>query len=203
MGNTETYTVILDAFWLDQTEVTNTQYEQCVVAGVCNQSAYANDNNYNGAEKPVIGVSWFDAVDYCKWVGGRLPTDAEWEYAARGPERLMYPWGNTWQANLANCNEDVCRDGYSLTAPVGSFPGGSSWVGALDMSGNAWEWVKDWYGELPSGEQVNPVGPMSGDIRIVRGGSWYHIERYLRSTYRMAYAPSFNLEMHGFRCVEE
>jgi serine/threonine-protein kinase len=181
MGSTEgnadeqpVHTVALDAFWLDQTEVTNAQYQTCVTAGACDPSSYADESNFNAADQPVVGVSWFDVVDYCTWVGGRLPTEAEWEYAARGPEGFVYPWGDSWQPGLANCDEDDCEDGFEYTAPVGSFYQGASWVGALDMVGNVWEWVADWYDAdyYARSPRENPTGPEDGAYRVLRGGSW-------------------------------
>ncbi len=194
--------VTLDAFWMDRTEITNAQYEQCVVAEVCDVSAHKSDNRYNGAMQPVVGISWHDAEAYCAWVGGRLPTEAEWEYAARGPESLTYPWGNEWQPGLANCWEVDCQDGYEYTAPVGSFPAGASWVGALDMAGNVREWVMDWYGNYPSEQQVNPTGPTSGEYRVLRGGSWANPLAFNRCSYRVGYDPGFRYNNRGFRCVQ-
>jgi len=194
--------VYLDAFWLDRMEVTNAQYAGCVAAGACEALYYADDSRYNGASYPVVGVSWHDAVAYCEWAGGRLPTEAEWEYAARGPEGRIYPWGDAWERGLANCAESLCADGYERTAPVGSFPAGASWVGALDLAGNVWEWVADWYGEYPSGRQVNPTGPTSGQLRVLRGGSWRSVNgRYLRGAYRLRYEPANTVNYVGFRCV--
>lgn len=194
------HTVALDGFWLDRTEVTNAQYQKCVTAGTCAASDYANDNRYNGATQPVVGVSWHDAVAYCEWAGGWLPTEAEWEYAARGPEELVYPWGNDWREKVANCSESYCKDGYKYAAPVGSFPQGASWVGALDLAGNVWEWVADWYGAYPSGRQVNPTGPVSGDYKGVRGGSWYDNRYYARGAYRSNHYPDLRDSHLGFRC---
>ncbi|MCA9712820.1 MAG: formylglycine-generating enzyme family protein, partial [Myxococcales bacterium] len=124
--------VALDGFWLDRTEVTNFQYGRCVADGDCRESSYADDADWNGRQQPVVGVSWDDAVAYCAWAGGQLPTEAQWEYAARGPESLKYPWGND--------APDETLLNYSLsvggTTEVGSYPAGASWVGALDMAGN-------------------------------------------------------------------
>ena len=113
--------------------------------GKCDASRNADNADYNGVRHLVVGVSGEDSKDYCSWAGARLPTEAEWEYAARGPENRVYPWGDNWQEKMANCNEDMCKDGYTHTAPVGSFPAGASWCQAQDMAGNVWEWVADWY----------------------------------------------------------
>jgi len=194
-------TVALDGFWIDRTEVTNVQYQGCVAARVCNASFYANNNDTNGDTQPVVGVSWQDAVAYCTWVGGRLPTEAEWEYAARGPESLTYPWGNDWRIGLANCDEDDCQDGYETTAPVGIFPENASWVGALDMAGNVWEWVADWYGDYPSERQENPTGPANGIYRVLRGGSWASSAEMTRCSFRDKMAPGTWYNDRGFRCA--
>ena len=208
MGSTEGYdaeepvhAVVLNGFWLDRTEVTNAQYQKCVTAGDCEVSGYASNSDYNGVAQPVVGVSWHDAVAYCKWAEARLPTEAEWEYAARGPEGLIYPWGNTWDCARGNFNTDCGSDSYALTAPVGSFPEGTSWVGALDLAGNVWEWVADWYGSYSSGRQVNPAGPQSGTARVLRGGSWGSSENYARCANRLWYTPTGTGNGYrGFRC---
>ena len=194
------HTVALAAFWIDQTEVTNAQYQRCVAAGVCQPSRYTADNDYNGAKQPVVGVSWDDAVTYATWVGGRLPTEAEWEYAARGPEGLTYPWGNEWDCARGNFNENC--DTHAYTAPVGSFPEGASWVGALDMAGNLREWVVDWYGEYPSEKRVNPTGPASGTYRVLRGGAFFDDQSAARCAYRYRYFPPYSTGTYnGFRVV--
>ena len=132
--------VTLDAFWLDQTEVTNGQYERCVADGEC-RANYDYGSDFTGENQPVVGVSWDDAADYCAWAGGQLPTEAQWEYAARGPESLTYPWGDSApDLTLLNYDWNVGR-----TTDVGSYPAGASWVGVLDMAGNVYEWVADWY----------------------------------------------------------
>jgi serine/threonine-protein kinase len=204
------HTVALDGFWIDRTEVTNAQYQKCVTAGRCDPSDYVSDSGFNGANQPVVGVSWHDAVAYCEWAGGRLPTEAEWEYAARGPEGLTYPWGNRFDGARLNFCDRSCssswmvwkaNDGYEYTAPVGSYPDGASWIGALDLSGNVWEWVADWYGTYPSGRQVNPTGPQSGDYRVLRGGSWGNVEDHTRGADRFRNTPSNTYYIfYGFRC---
>jgi formylglycine-generating enzyme required for sulfatase activity len=204
------HTVALDGFWLDRTEVTNAQYGKCVTADKCDPSYYSGDSRFNGDDQPVVGVSWHDAVAYCEWAGGRLPTEAEWEYAARGPEALTYPWGNTFDGTRLNFCDKNCtydwaeksvNDSYEFTAPVGSYPDGASWTGALDLAGNVWEWVADWYGSYPSGRQVNPTGPQSGEYRVLRGGSWYSYEYLTRGAYRDWYAPADTRnDIFGFRC---
>jgi len=210
MGSTEdsneqpVHTVALDGFWIDRTEVTNGQYQRCVEAGDCDppaesdsstRDAYYSNSAYD--DYPVIYVSWHQAADYCAWAGGRLPTEAEWEYAAQGPDGLIYPWGDgSPDDTLLNYGENV-----GDTTEVGSYPNGASWCGALDMAGNVWEWVADWYGDYPSGRQVNPAGPSSGEFRVLRGGSWSSGAYYARSASRGRNLPDLRGNYYGFRCA--
>ncbi|MBN1152925.1 MAG: SUMF1/EgtB/PvdO family nonheme iron enzyme [Dehalococcoidia bacterium] len=204
--------VTLDAFWLDQTEVTMAQFQRCVEAGACDRLSYADDDRFNGASQPVVGVYWDQAVAYCEWVGGRLPTEAEWEYAARGPEGQRYPWGEGIDGTRLNFCDRNCGeswadatedDGYGFTAPVGSYPAGVSWVGALDMAGNVWEYAGDYFGTYPSGRQINPKGPESGVLRVLRGGSWQGRGELATGTARVSDAPVPRLDTIGFRCAGE
>ncbi len=195
--------VTLDAFWLDQTEVTNAEYDPCAAAGVCSASDFADDRQLNGDTQPVAGVSWFDADAYCAWVGARLATEAEWEYAARGPEEYAYPWGNEALPGYANCANEWCGDQFPATAPVGSFPQGASWVGALDLSGNVWEWINDWYaaGYYGVSPEQNPSGPAEGTTKVIRGGSWQYNLANIRATMRGAAYPAARSQYLGFRCA--
>jgi formylglycine-generating enzyme required for sulfatase activity len=210
------HTVALDGFWIDRTEVTNGQYVQCVQAGVCDPPAetgsYTRDSYYGDSAHdhyPVIWVTRDQAAGYCAWAGGRLPTEAEWEYAARGPEGRLFPWGNEFDGTLVNycdvgcdgVNDETVDDGYPDTAPVGSFPAGASWCGALDLAGNVREWVADWFGYYPSEGQVNPTGPSLGDSCIPRGGSWYDTPDDVRSANRGENSPDYVRHKVGFRCA--
>ncbi|MCP4542197.1 MAG: formylglycine-generating enzyme family protein [Chloroflexi bacterium] len=197
------HTVTLDGFWLDRTEVTNAQYARCVQDESCRESRLADDPTYNGADYPVAGIPWQDAAVYCTWAGGRLPAEAEWEYAARGTTGYIYPWGDAFDCAGGNLSDDLtqCDDGYAHTAPVGSFPGGSSWSGALDMTGNVWEWVADKYGGYVPTAQTNPTGPVEGDRHILRGGSWGYGQNGVRAAYRYLVPPSADYLGVGFRCV--
>jgi formylglycine-generating enzyme required for sulfatase activity len=203
--------VYLDHFWIDKTEISNAQYQLCVEAGVCTPP-HAQPTIFREAPLPVVGVDWEQAATYCRWVGGRLPTEAEWEKAARGLDGRLYPWGNEFDRERLNYCDVNCAadwrdfggdDGYSYTAPVGSFPAGASPYGALDMSGNVWEWVVDWYDPqaYTHAPDKNPTGPASGLQRVIRGGSWYYQGRNLRVVNRHKDVPTSSYDNIGFRCV--
>jgi formylglycine-generating enzyme required for sulfatase activity len=199
--------VTLNGFWLDRTEVTNAQYAACVVDGVCSppddSSSGTRDSYYGNpayANHPVIYVSWEGAAAFAAWAGGRLPTEAEWEYAARGPEAPTWPWGDEPPTcellNYLGCVGD--------TSEAGSYPGGASWIEALDMAGNVWEWVNDrydgdYYANSPT---VNPPGPDAGDLRVVRGGSWLNDDQGTRAAYRTTTTRTAGTDLIGFRVAE-
>ncbi len=209
--------VVLDRFWLDRTEVTNAQYRRCVEAGACGpprrsdsdtRTAYYGDSAYD--EYPVIHVTWSQADAYCRWAGGRLPTEAEWEYAARGPEGRRYPWGEQYDGTRLNSCDANCAyewadgsfdDGHGDTAPVGSYPGGASWCGALDLVGNVWEWMADRFGEYPTERQVNPTGPSSGTDRALRGDAADGTRSVSRAAARHGMEPGRSYKYTGFRCA--
>jgi len=206
------HTVTLDSFWIDKYEVTNAQYRKCVEDGDCLEPGCWGNSDFNAADQPAVCVNWIDAQGYCDWVGAQLPTEAEWEYAARGPQRNTYPWGDTFDGEQLNFCDDSCseehknpewNDGYELTAPVGSFEAGTSWLGALDMAGNVFEWVNDWYQEdyYAVSPQSNPPGPGTGDSKVLRGGSWNSRVYYVASASRRWYRPRENYSDLGFRCV--
>jgi formylglycine-generating enzyme required for sulfatase activity len=204
------HTVVLSAFWIDRTEVTNAQYRRCVQADSCTPPSYWADERLNDDAQPVVGVSWNDAGDYCRWVGARLPTEAEWEYAARGPQRRIFPWGDDFDAQRVNYCDASCEkdwadrrrsDGYARTAPVGSFANGVSWSGALDMAGNAWEWVADGYGTYRAETQIDPTGPEDRAKRVLRGGSWDNPPFDVRSAVRGRAEPGERQPNYGFRCT--
>ena len=165
------HTVHLDAFWIDQTEVTNAMYEKCVQAGSCNQptkTLYFSDPNY--ANHPVAWVTWIYADAYCAWADRRLPSEAEWEKAAgwdeKNQKKNVYPWGNESDCQFANIG--ACVSGFTA---VGSYENGQSPYGAYDMAGNVVEWVADWYdsGYYAISPYSNPLGPSSGSARVARG----------------------------------
>ena len=208
--------VYLDAYWIDRTEVTNAQYRAFV-----EETGHRTPTECDWGEPtygqggmeshPVVCVSWEDATAYCQWAGGRLPTEAEWEKAARGTDGREYPWGDTFDGTKLNYCDANCElehkdtgfdDGYVRTAPVGSFPEGVSPYGVLDLAGNVWEWVADWfaadyYGGSP---ERNPTGPEAGDFRVARGGSWNHDSLGGRSALRFRDDPDLRFDEVGFRC---
>jgi len=197
--------VFLDSFWIDQTEITTGMYARCVNDGKCalpGSKASLTRPNYYGEDKynnyPVIFVDWNMAKIYCDWAGRRLPTEAEWEKAARGTEAFVYPWGNAMpDKNLLNY-KDVNGD----TTEVGMYPKGASPYGALDMAGNVWEWVNDWFASdyYRNSPVSNPPGPSAGRTHALRGGSWNLNDDFVRSTYRGTHPSEPNLGI-GFRCA--
>jgi len=207
--------VTVSDFWLDQTEVSNARYRQCVEAGICAEpiNCKKGESTYQDAEKayhPVVCVGWDDVQAYCEWAGARLPTEAEWEYAFRGEQNLVYPWGNTFDGtNLNYCDMNCTQshadegydDGFAKSAPVGSYPDDVSWCGALDMSGNVSEWVADWSGSYSSGTERNPTGPSSGTEKILRGCNWYFQPAYCRGAARPFTSPDTRYDYLGFRCA--
>ena len=178
-----------EPFWIDETEVTRGQWQACVDAGVC-QARPANQYSERGLQ-PVNYVSWTDAVTFCEWRGARLPTEREWEYAAAGPDGLVYPWGDDFDGDLAIWDGS---EGF-YTYDVGSRPGGASWVGALDLSGNVWEWVSSKYLPYPY-EMGDGREDMTGDDRrVLRGGSFFNLDFdvILRAALRYWYYPSVEI----------
>jgi formylglycine-generating enzyme required for sulfatase activity len=193
------HAVYLDAFWIDKYEVTNAQYRACVKAGACEEPRPCDIDDYNAPEQPVVCVSWDDAQDYAAWAGGRLPTEAEWEKAARGTDGRIYPWGNS----PPDCNKANYGDCAGKTLPVGSHPDGASPYGALDMAGNVWEWVADWYDPdyYSQSPGRSPQGPESGDFRVLRGGAFRNDLRGVRCAVRFGLYPNFWNDGGGGRVV--
>lgn len=191
--------VKLDAFWIMQTEVTHAQYARCVEDGACTPPNSQRWTDPAFANHPVVNVDWEQANAYAKWLGRRLPTEAEWEMAARGMDERIYPWGNEPpDETLANFNF-IKGD----TAPVGNYPDGASPFHAFDMAGNVEEWVADWYANdyYATSPAENPQGPESGIQRVVRGGSYNSNANGIRTTARGKALPNGDYPSVGFRIV--
>jgi formylglycine-generating enzyme required for sulfatase activity len=200
-------------YWIDKYEVTNKAFQAFINDGGYTNRAYWSEAGWewlsqqsagrfpkfcpgNLPDNPVACISWYEAEAYAKWRGGRLPTEAEWEYAARGPDSLAYPWGNEFDESRCNL-----LDSRGLE-PAGSYPGGASWVGAHDMAGNVMEWVQDWLGNYPAGEAVDPSGPENGKVKVEKGGWWGSNMFVARSAYRHFEDPPDYGDFHiGFRIV--
>ena len=199
------HTVTLDAFYMDRHEVTAGQFKQFV-----RKSGYSYTHHtweqvaqYSPTDDyPMIYVNWYDAAAYAEWAGKRLPTEAEWEYAARGGLiSKRYPWGNKITSDKANYSGPGSGDKWDKTAPVGSVD--ANGYGLYDMAGNAWEWCADWYDEnyYSRSPATNPLGPDTGSQRVVRGGSWLQYFHSLRLSSRSRNDPSVTFFTYGFRCA--
>ena len=200
------HTVYIDAFYLDRHEITNREYMLFVKETGHPKPPFYKDSDFNKPDQPVVGISYNDAVAYACWVGKRLPTEAEWEFAARGGlEKKKFPWGD--DINARNCNyvpsggKDA--DGYEYTAPVEKYP--PNGYGLYDMAGNAWEWCQDFYSTTyyAVSPDSNPAGPDSGYTRVLRGGSYLSINpKYLTCASRMELKPFVQDRYYGFRCAK-
>jgi formylglycine-generating enzyme required for sulfatase activity len=205
--------VELDAFWIDKREVTNEQYGKFLAyvqrtkdhskchpnepTGKNHTPKFWKDGKLNHPKQPIVGVDWFDAAAYAKWAGKRLPTEAEWEKAARGTDGRDYPWGNEWDDELANAAGNAPME-------VGSFADGASPFGVLDLAGNVSEWCADWYDFYSRGAQRNPQGPAASPrgMRVARGGSWQDSPDECRTPYRLGGTPGLREAFIGFRCAK-
>jgi eukaryotic-like serine/threonine-protein kinase len=201
------HTVNLDAFYIDQFEVTNGFYKACVEAKVCQpvrnkisaiRSYYYDNSDFD--TYPVIFVDWKMAQTYCTWRDARLPTEAEWEKAARGGTDVTYPWGDTPDCNLANYGN--CLGDTSSTT---IYALGQSRYGSYNMAGNVWEWVSDWYAAdyYRASPKDNPQGPETGKAKVLRGGSWKDGYAEIRSVNREAKNPAYSSNTTGFRCAKD
>lgn len=210
------HAVTLSPFWMDRTEVRVADYQRCAATGACNAPGFSpGDARFSQPDFPIVLVSWDDARAYCSFAKGRLPTEAEWELAARGLEGRTFPWGNVYNAHLSNhgsiaLDPTDATDGFAGLAPVGSIPDGKTPLGLLDMAGNAAEWVADAYeadsvGEVPIYPPAPVTNPRSdvGARRVVRGGSYMQGADAQRTTARLMTYPTRRLPYVGFRCAQD
>ena len=213
--------VYLDEFYIDKFEVSNGHYKDCVNANVCQLPIFTNSLtrpdyflNSEYDNYPVIFVNWNMANDYCSWRGAKLPTEAQWEKAARGIDGRKYPWGNVFDETKGNicdvgCPEDFADksldDGYIDTSPIGSYESGKSPYGVYDMAGNVWEWVADWYSDnyYKNSSLFNPLGSTLGESRVLRGSAWNYFYDYARSSARYWNLPLNSYSTVGFRCASD
>jgi formylglycine-generating enzyme required for sulfatase activity len=235
------HVVDLDAYWIDRTPVTNAMFARFANATsyITEAEAAGSSHAYSPAaqdwieargadwrhpqgpssdikaiaDHPVVQVTWGDAAAYCKWANAQLPTEAEWEKAARGTDEREFPWGNGEvsgdRVNFADRNLKVSwantkvDDGFAFTSPVGNYPAGASPYGVLDMAGNVWEWLADWYDAsyYLNSPKRNPAGPAKGEFRAARGGSWAGAVGDLRSWHRGWGPPKIHADGQGFRCA--
>lgn len=198
--------VLLPSFFIDLHEVTTVQYASFLAA--TNRDAPWQWNAVNLSQhrdRPVIGVDWVDADAYCRWKGKRLPTEAEWEKSARGTDGRLYPWGN-WVPNndLSNFASGARFTYGQALMPVQSYEQGKSPYGLLQMAGNVWEWVQDWYGVnyYEVSMEYNPQGPEQGQFKVLRGGSWSDSPKYLLTYGRFKLSPETRNSYIGFRCAK-
>jgi formylglycine-generating enzyme required for sulfatase activity len=204
------HTVKLRAFRIYKTEVTNAQYGLFLAATGHREPLFWKEERFNLPKQPVVGVDWEDAMAYCRWANARLPTEAEWEYAARGTDEREFPWGDERRRSRGEGRRGGPRAVMDLPfnsgkpAEVGSIPEGASPFGALDMAGNVWEWCADWYDRAyyAHGPTEDPTGPAEGRQRVLRGGSWGYPSN-VRAPYRFPEHPTFRAAYVGFRCLQD
>ncbi|MDQ2731331.1 MAG: formylglycine-generating enzyme family protein [Armatimonadota bacterium] len=207
MGSTESdiekpqHKVTLDGYWIDETPVTVAQYRKyCHATGtkMPRPPAWGWKEDH-----PMVNVSWDDAKAYATWAGAELPTEAQWEKAARGTDGRKFPWGDKFDRGRLQCSSATYGDAGG-PATVMSHPTGKSPYGALDMAGNLWQWCADWYGPsyYEGSPDQNPTGPPSGQNRMLRGGSWFNVNvNFFRCAFRFGGSPADTGSIVGFRCV--
>lgn len=195
-------TVTVSGFEIDRFEVSNATYQLCVAAKACDPTPYLDDPALGAADHPVVGASWYDARRFCAWLGRRLPTEAEWEYAAKGTDHRRFPWKGPFEP--ANANTARLGDPFDTTAPVTAMPAGDSPFGVRNMAGNAAEWVADYFDPTyyrTGLDQPDPKGPATGRDRVVRGGSYRDSSYLVRVAARRAQSPTDVDNTVGIRCA--
>jgi len=190
--------VQLEGFYIDEHEVTFIEYMTFVDLNRVSPPKLYDNPRFNGRLQPVVGIGWEEADAYCRWVGKRLPSEAEWEKAARGADGRRYPWGS--EPDASRVNHRGMMDNYRYTAPVGDFPEGNSPYGAMDMAGNVWEWTADWYKPYPGNQHASDL--YGEKLRVIRGGSWSSNMDLARTSVRGKAAPDQRQDYIGFRCAK-
>lgn len=190
--------VYMGAYYIDKFETTVAQYQKFIKATNRPAPKYSDNEKFNGPNQPAVGMSWKDARDYCEWAGKRLPNEAHWEKAARGTDGRRYPWGQEIDPSRANVRGK--KDGFRYASEVGSFPQGQSPYGVMDMAGNVWEWMDNWYMPYPGNQHKNDA--YGKTMKVIRGGAWYANMDLARSTTRGQSPPERKHNTIGFRCVK-
>ena len=197
--------VYTSAYFIDKYEVSNAEYKKFIDATEHVKPKYWEDELFNQPDQPVIGVTWFDAMAYSRWKGRRLPTEAEWEKAARGNDGRLYPWGEKWTKGkkLYFVNVYGMEDRYEFTAPVNYYATGASPFGVFNMAGNVWEWCLDWYDKeyYRISPELDPEGPEAKQMKVLRGGSWINNIDGVQVTQRARNLPETQNNIYGFRTV--
>lgn len=197
--------VYTSAYFIDKYEVSNAEYKKFIDATSHDKPRYWDDERFNPPDHPVVGVSWYDAMAYSRWKGRRLPTEAEWEKAARGNDGRLYPWGekSALGTKLYYVNVFGMEDKFEFTAPVNYYASGASPFGALNMAGNTWEWCLDWYDRdyYRISPELDPEGPDVQLMKVLRGGSWINNIDGVQATHRARNSPGIKNNIYGFRTV--
>lgn len=198
--------VYLKGFLIDKYEVSNEEYEKFLHETKHSVPKYWYDDRFNDPSQPVVGVSWEDAAAYAKWANKRLPTEAEWEKAARGTIGFTWPWGNYRGKSYIShfLNIYGTADGFEYTSPVDHFILGVSPYKVFNMAGNVWEWCQDWFDPhyYKHSPEINPMGPKTGKYKVLRGGSWVNKIYNISNTKRIRNYPNVKLNIYGFRCAK-
>lgn len=203
---TPAHQVYLKGFLIDKYEVSNEDYEEFLQNTGHPVPKYWYDERFNKPNQPVVGVSWEDAAAYAKWVDKRLPTEAEWEKAARGSQGFTWPWGNSWKKGYLSHYLNIygISDNFEFTSPIDSFALGISPYKVFNMAGNVWEWCQDWFNPqyYKFSPEINPKGPKTGIFKVLRGGSWVNKIYNVPTTKRIRNYPNMKLNIYGFRCAK-
>lgn len=199
MDETPQRQVYLKAFYIDKHEVTNAQFLKFREAAPGPEPKFMDNPKFNKPDQPVVGITWQEALDYCRWLSKRLPTEQEWEKAARGTDARFYPWGK--DADPGKANVRGLEDGTRYTAPVGEYEEGNSPYGIFDMAGNVWEWTMDWYQPYEGNNFSSDLYGTS--LKVIKGGSWQSNMDLARAAIRGKAIPDQRQNFTGFRCARD